>query len=246
MKCIKLRYWNDFGESDKYDVNWRDVRSNAGHGDVVEHLVKVFEVTGDEMNQIFTIAMYKRLMKVMIQGTHRNVWKKAEFSMLFRVVNAVIREDKSYSDAYFVCTNVRIVITEEDLVPSDNECDDEQQFQGEQLPITVEDFSSDEENDNYKSICKKRMPRKRVTMLSTPKRKTQSKIPMKLNEPEQRVKNLEDTLYHLESKLGQDLPDTLTTEQVISQLIEYKVSQIIKDLKQQHKNEVKLLYDKIK
>ena len=32
VKCIKLRYWNDFGESDKYDVNWRDVRCNAGHG----------------------------------------------------------------------------------------------------------------------------------------------------------------------------------------------------------------------
>ena len=35
-----------------------------GRGDVVEHLVKVFEVTGDEKNQIFTITMYKRLRKV--------------------------------------------------------------------------------------------------------------------------------------------------------------------------------------
>ena len=96
--------------------------------------------------------MYKRLRKVMIQGTHRDLWKKVEFPLLFRVVNAVIREDKSYTDAYFDCTNVRIVITEEDLVPSDHECDYEQEFQGEQLSITVDDFSSDEENDNNKSI----------------------------------------------------------------------------------------------
>ena len=90
VKCIKLRYWNDFRESDKYDVNWRDVRSNAGHGDVVEDLVKVFEVTGDERNQIFTITMYKKLRKVMIQGTHRDLWENVEFPLLFRVVNAVI------------------------------------------------------------------------------------------------------------------------------------------------------------
>ena len=78
-------------------------------------MVKVFEVAGDEKNQIFTITMYKRLRKVMIQGTHRDLWKKVEFPLLFRVVNAVIREDKSYSDAYFDCTNVRIVITKEDF-----------------------------------------------------------------------------------------------------------------------------------
>ena len=60
----------------------------------------------------------------MIQGTHRDLWKKVEFPLLFRVVNAVIREDKSYSDAYFDCTNVRIVITKEDLVPSGHECDE--------------------------------------------------------------------------------------------------------------------------
>ena len=82
-------------------------------------------------------------------------------------------------------------------------------------------------------------------MLSTPKRKTQSKAKKNLNDPEQRLKNLEDTLYHLESRLGQDLSDSLATEQVISELIESKVSQIIKDIKQQHKNEVKLLHDKI-
>ena len=80
-----------YGESDKYDVNWRDFRCNAGHGEVVEHLVKVFEFAGDEKNQIFTITMYKRLKKVMIQGTHRDLWKKVEFPLLFRVVNAVIR-----------------------------------------------------------------------------------------------------------------------------------------------------------
>ena len=246
VKCIKPRYWNDFGESDKYDVNWREVRCNAGHGEVVEHLVKVFEVAGDEKNQIFTITMYKRLRKVMTQGTHRDLWKKVEFTLLFCVANAVIREDKSYSDAYFDCTNVRIVITEEDLVPSDHECDDEQEFQGEQLPITEDDFSSDEENDNNKLICKKRTPRKSITILSTPRRKTKPKVQKKLNEPEQRLKNLEDTLYHLESNLGQDMSDTLATEQVISELIESKVSQFIKDIKQQHKNEIKLLHDKIK
>ena len=57
---------------------------------------------------------------------------------------------------------------------------------------------------------------------------------------------MEDTLYHLESKIGQDMSDTLATEQVISELIESKVSQFIKDIKQQHKNEIKLLHDKIK
>ena len=179
----------------------------------------------------------------MIQGTHRDLRKKVEFPLLFRVVNVVIREDKSYSDAYFDCTNVRIVITEEDLVPSDHECDDEQEFRGEQLSITVDDFSSDEENDNNKSI---RTLRKSITILSTPRRKTRSKVQKKLNEPEQRFKNLEDTLYHLESKIGQDMSDTLATEQVISELIESKVSQFIKDIKQQHKNEIKLLHDKIK
>ena len=167
VKCIKQRYWNDFGEIDKYDLNWRDVRCNAGHRKVVEHLVKVFEVAGDEKNQIFTITMYRGLRKVMIQGTHRDLWKKVEFPLLFRVVNAVIREHKSYSDAYFDCTNVRIVITEEDLVPRDHERDDEQEFQGEQLPITVDDFSSDEENDNNKSICKKKTPRKSIKYTKT-------------------------------------------------------------------------------
>ena len=152
--------------------------------------------------------------------THRDLWKKVEFPSLFRVVSAVIRESKSYLDTYFDCTNVRIVTTEEDLVPSDHECDDEQEFQGQQLPIIVDDFSSDEENDSNKSSCKKRMPRKSVTMLSTPGRKTQSKVQKKLNEPEQRLKNLDDTLYHPESKLGQDLSDTLAIEQVISELIE--------------------------
>ena len=73
----------------------------------------------------------------MIQGTHRDLWKKVEFPSLFRVVNPVIRENKPYSDAYFDCTNIRIVITEEDLVPSHHDCDDEQELKGEQLPITI-------------------------------------------------------------------------------------------------------------
>ena len=57
----------------------------------------------------------------MIQGTHRDLWKKVELPLLFCVVNAVLRDNQSYSNAYFDYTEVRIVITEEDLVPSDHD-----------------------------------------------------------------------------------------------------------------------------
>ena len=92
VKCIKLRYCNIFGESDKHNVNWGDVRSNEHLFSIVEHLVKLFEVTGDEKNQIFKITMYERLGKVVIQVNHKSLCKTVEFPFLFPVVNAVIRE----------------------------------------------------------------------------------------------------------------------------------------------------------
>ena len=76
VKCIKLIYCNIFGEGDKHNVNWGDVRSNAGHGNIVEHLVNLFEVTGDEKNQIFKITMHERLRKVVIQVTHKSLLRQ--------------------------------------------------------------------------------------------------------------------------------------------------------------------------
>ena len=110
--------------------------------------------------------------KIMIQGSHKDVWVKNEFQLLKKLVDAY-SEDENLSDIYFLATGTKIEVQNEDLVPSDNE--KEEQLQ--QSEDSDDDYEVDKEIlviDTPKSklkspIRKKRSPAKQLAKLSIDK-----------------------------------------------------------------------------
>ena len=95
---MKLRYWLDFGSKDDsgYFVKWRDKKNNRGE---VNHHYIVFTSQDDsDKVQLFTLNLYNLKKKIMIQGSHKELWKDREFDILKTLVDDCIHS-KIYQKA---------------------------------------------------------------------------------------------------------------------------------------------------
>ena len=177
-RVMKLRYWLDFcsRESSGYFVKWRDTKNNRG--EVTHHLIQVFASQDDNDEvQLFTLNLYNLKKKIMIQGSHKELWKDREFNILKNLVDDYIH-NKDLSESYFIVTGVRINIEcSDELDPSDNEEEfPVEEAQGEEShdrPINVVSDSDDDEVDiKPKNQCiKSRTPLRKRKGLNNSKEK---------------------------------------------------------------------------
>ena len=59
----------------------------------------------------------------MVQGSHKDLWLKQEFSLLKKLVDEAV-QGKNLSESYLLMTGVEVTVgSNDDLVPSDNEED---------------------------------------------------------------------------------------------------------------------------
>ena len=92
---MKLRYWLDDGSRDGsgYLVKWRDTKNNRG--EVIHNLIQVFASQDHKDKvQLFTLKLYNLSKKIMIQGSHKELWKDREFDILKTLVDDCIRRKK--------------------------------------------------------------------------------------------------------------------------------------------------------
>ena len=92
---------------------------------MLQHLIKVSSTVEQEESRVnlFTLNIYCMKKKIMVQGSHKDLWLKKEFPLLKKLVDDCIN-GKDLSECYFLVTGVRIEFNNnEDLLPSDNEED---------------------------------------------------------------------------------------------------------------------------
>ena len=264
---MKLRYWLDFGsrESSGYFVKWRDTKNNRG--EVTHHLIQVFASQDDNDEvQLFTLNLYNLKKKIMIQGSHKELWKDREFNILKNLVDDCIH-NKDLSESYFIVTGVRINIEcSDELDPSDNEEEfPVEEAQGEEShdrPMNVVSGSDDDEVDiKPKNQCiKSRTPLRKRKGLITPRRnklkkaiqekkterKQKPKVIKKESEMELRLRNLEEVTCRIDSVIASQLSNSIVMhEDTIEEIVKLKIDQQLKDLKEQQKNVLAVLRDKI-
>ena len=122
-KVLKLRYWLHFGqkEGSGYYVKWRDTKNDAGIA--TQHLIRVYSTSDDGKVSLFTLNIYTLKKKIMVQGSHKDLWLKQEFSLLKKLVDEAV-QGKNLSESYLLMTGVEVTVgSNDDLVPSDNEED---------------------------------------------------------------------------------------------------------------------------
>ena len=151
LKIIKLRYWLHSGqvEHSDHDVKWKDTKTKAGQ--MLQHLIKVSSTVEQEETcvNLFTLNIYCMKKKIMVQGSHKDLWLKKDLPLLKKLVDDCIN-GKDLSDCYFLVTGVRTESNiNEDLSPSDNEEDleDEDQDGARPTPIVYDTDEDDIENE---------------------------------------------------------------------------------------------------
>ncbi|CAB4038969.1 Hypothetical predicted protein, partial [Paramuricea clavata] len=93
LKCLKLRYWIDFGNQDKYNVNWKQKLNLEGNlVDIIITLCQSLEedelfASQSDTDPLFSIYVDIPRMKLTIQGRYRKFWKKTEFIKLQDLVS---------------------------------------------------------------------------------------------------------------------------------------------------------------
>ena len=166
LKIIKLRYWLHFGqvEHSDYDVKWKDTKTKEGQ--MLQYLIKVSSTVEQEESRVnlFTLNVYCMKKKIMVQGSHKDLWLKKEFPLLRKLVDDCIN-GKDLSECYFLVTGVRIEFNNnEDLLPSDNEEDLEGEDQdgprpsAQPTPILYDTDEDDIENELKTPRRKLKMP----------------------------------------------------------------------------------------
>ena len=127
QKGLKLRYWLHFGLKDDsgYFVDWKDTKTKAGG--TAQHLISISSISenGDvvENVKLFTLNICIMKKKIMVQGTHREVWLKNEFNLLKKLADDCV-QGKNMAESYFLMTGVKIPVdNNDDLIPSDDEED---------------------------------------------------------------------------------------------------------------------------
>ena len=262
VKVLKLRYWLDFGdrEDSGYLVKWRDTKNRAKVA--IQHLTRVVSCNEEDDSKVnlFTLNLYNLKRKIMIQGSHKDVWVKNEFQLLKKLVDAY-SEDENLSDIYFLVTGTKIEVQNEELVPSDNEEEEEMQ----QPEDSDDDYEVDKEIlviDTPKSklkspIRKKRSPAKQIAELSKQRSKVMSKSKEKatssLNLPvdtelqniELRMRNLEEITSVIDNTIASQVVNIMEHESEIEKLISCKIDEQLRDLKEQHKNGISILSKKL-
>ena len=106
-------------------MDWKDAKTKAG--DTTQHLISISSISenGDvvEKVKLFTLNIYIMKKKIMVQGTHREVWLKNEFNLLKKLVDVCV-QGKNMAESYFLMTGVKIPVdNNDDLIPSDDEED---------------------------------------------------------------------------------------------------------------------------
>ena len=198
----------------------------------------------------------------MIQGSHKDVWAKNEFQLQKKLVDAYF-EDENLSDIYVLATGTKIEVQNEDLVPSDNEKEEELQ----QSEDSDDDYEVDKEIlviDTPKSklkspMRKKRSPAKQLTKLSIDKttfksyEQSKEKATSSLNLPvdtelqniELRMRNLEEITSVMDNTIASQVSNIMEHESEIEKLISCKIEEQLRDLKEQHKNGISILSKKL-
>ena len=271
VRVMKLRYWLDFGSrnSSGYFVNCRDTKNNRG--EVTHHLIQVFASQDDnDKVQLFTLNLYNLKKNIMIQGSHKELWKDREFNILKTLVDDCIH-NKHLSESYFIVTGVRINIEcSDELDPSDNE----KEFPGEEAgeeaqgeeshdkPINVvSDSDYDEVDIKPKNQCiKSRTPLRKRKGRITPRRNKLKKAIQEKKTAERkqkptvikkesemvRLRNLEEVTCRIDSVIASQLSNSIVVhEDTIEEIVKFKTDQQLKDLKEQQKNSLAVLRDKI-
>ena len=77
---IKLRYWIDLGEREKFSAKW-DTGTND-NGTITKRLVQFFRVDEPEEALLSAMTCFDTNCKIMVQGNHRNLWVENEFPIL--------------------------------------------------------------------------------------------------------------------------------------------------------------------
>ena len=229
FKVLKLRYWLDFGDREDpgYLVKWRDTKNRAKVE--IQHLIRVVSCNEEDDSKVnlFTLSLYNLKRKLMIQGSHKDVWVKNEFQLLKKLVDAY-SEDENLSDIYFLATGTKIEVQNEDLVPSDNE--EEKELQ--QLENSDDDYEVDKKIlviDTPKSklkspIRKKRSLAKQLAKLSKQRSKVMSKskekatsslnlaVDTELQDIELRMRNLEEITSVMNNTIASQVANIMEHE----------------------------------
>ena len=203
----------------------------------------------------------------MIQGSHKELGKDREFDILKTLVDDCIH-NKDLSESYFVIAGVRINIEcSDELDPSDNE---EEEFSGEEAQgqeshdrhINVVSDSDDDDVDvKPKNQCIiSRTPLRKRKGLITPRRNKLKKVIQekktaerkweptmnkKESEMRLRLRNLEEVTCRIDSVVASQLSNSIVHEDTIEEIVKLKIGEQLKDLKEQQKNSLPVLRDKL-
>ena len=119
--------------------------------------------------KLVSLNVYTLKKKIMVQGSHKDLWLKQEFSLLKKLVDEAV-QGKNLSESYLLMTGVEVTVgSNDDLVPSDNEEDSDLD---DEFDDVISDSDKDEDDDVIVNL--KTPPKK----LKTPIRK-RKKTPMK-------------------------------------------------------------------
>ena len=97
-----------------------------------------------EISNLFTITTFDTKQKIMVQGSHKDLWLKTDFPVLKEVVSE-LQKSTDHSDLaalYSKVVGYDIEITDQDMILSDNENEDDEINVNNRTQIS--DFSNDE------------------------------------------------------------------------------------------------------
>ena len=158
----------------------------------------------------------------MVQGSHKDLWLKQEFSLLKKLVDEAV-QGKNLSESYLLITGVEVTVgSNDDLVPSDNEEDSELD---DEFDDVISDSDKDEDDDVIANL--KTPPKK----LKTPIRKRKKTPTRGKKDPESqvielRLRNLEEVTSQIDSQLAS--AELVSQENLIGEIVKRKIEEELK------------------
>ena len=79
-------------------MKWKDTKNDARIA--TQHLIRVYSTSDDGKVSLFTFNVYTLKKKIMVQGSHKDLWLKQEFSLLKKLVDEAVQENNDWSRSY--------------------------------------------------------------------------------------------------------------------------------------------------
>ena len=194
--------------------------------------VNISRVDDGEISNLFTITMFDTKQKIMVQGSHKDLWLKTDFPVLKEVASE-LQKSTDHSDLaalYSKVVGYDTEITDQDVILSDNEDEDDEINVSNRIQISAlsDDEYTTESSYKFKTPVRRRKSFSHVKSTVKVKKTKVAKNKddeHKESEQMQQISSqmllLEDFIADSNKMLTDSTTNTVMNEDVIKELINH-------------------------